>query len=283
MLKNVNLKRKLSRDEYKRLLPELQQRLFGLEKACWDNHVSTMVVVEGWDGAGKGEAIAALTQRMDPRGFKLYPITKPSAEELRRPWLWRFWMKVPDQGDMVIFNHSWYYRVLDGRVNKEANEVEWRQGYRDIIEFERTLADSGVVIIKLFLHISKKDQKKRLRVTEKDPLESWRVSADDWERHRRYDDYLGAIEDMLELTESEHAPWTVVEATSRWQARKRVFETIIAALEARLGALAPSFEAAHERAERESDLRVASEILDESKLETDDDTNDGSDGGGDEE
>ena len=271
MLKNVNLKKKLSRDEYKRLLPDWQQRVFGLEKACWDHRVSAIVVVEGWDGAGKGAAIAALTQRMDPRGFKLYPITSPGPEELSRPWLWRFWLKVPDQGDLVIFNHSWYYRVLDARVERETDEAEWRQGYRDIIEFERTLADSGVVIIKLFLHISKKDQKKRLRATERDPLESWRVTPADWDRHRRYDDYLVAIEDMLKLTESEHAPWTIVEATSRWHARKKVFETIIAALESRLGALAPSSEAAHARAESESDLRVVSELLDEGKLEQDDD------------
>jgi len=271
MLKNVNLKRKLTRDEYKRVVPDLQQRLFGLEKACWDNSVSSVVVVEGWDGAGKGGAIAALTQRMDPRGFKLYPITRPSAEERLRHWLWRFWMKVPDRGDMVIFNHSWYYRVLDARVDLEANEVEWRQGYRDIIEFERMLADSGVVMVKLFLHIGKKDQKKRLRAIERDPLESWRVTPVDWDRHRRYDEYLAAIEDMLELTESEHAPWTVVEATSRWYARKRVFETIVAALEARLGSLAPPFEAAHARAERELDLRLASELLEESKLDQDDD------------
>lgn len=271
MLKNVNLKRKLARDEYKRVLPDLQQRVFGLEKACWDNSVSSIVVVEGWDGAGKGAAIAALTQRMDPRGFKLYPITKPSQEERRRPWMWRFWMKVPDKGDMVIFNHSWYYRVLDARIDKETSEVEWRQGYRDIIEFERMMADSGVVIIKLFLHISKKDQKKRLRTTEKDPLESWRVTPTDWDRHRRYDDYMVAIEDMLELTESEHAPWTIVEASSRWYARKKIFDTIIAALETRLGALAPSSQDAHERAERESDLRDASEMLDENKLEQDQD------------
>lgn len=273
MLQDVNLKRKLTRDEYKQLLPDLQQRVFGLEKACWDNGVSSVVVVEGWDGAGKGNAIAALTQRMDPRGFKLYPITKPSAEERRRPWMWRFWMKVPDRGDMVIFNHSWYYRVLDARVDKETSEVQWQQGYRDIIEFERTLADSGVVIIKLFLHISRKDQKKRLRAIEKDPLENWRVTATDWDRHRRYDDYVVAIDDMLERTESEHAPWTVVEATSRWHARKRVFETVIAALEARLGELAPSFESAHARAERESDLRVISELFEQQKLEQDDDTN----------
>lgn len=271
MLKNVNLKKKLARDEYKRLLPDWQQRVFGLEKACWDHRVPAIVVVEGWDGAGKGAAIAALTQRMDPRGFKLYPIASPSPEERRRPWLWRFWLKVPDQGDLVIFNHSWYYRVLDARVNRETGQEQWPQAYRDIIEFERTLADSGVVIIKIFLHISKKDQKKRLRAIERDPLESWRVTPADWDRHRRYEEYLVAIEDMLERTGSEHAPWTIVEATSRWHGRKRVFETIIAALESRLGALAPSFEAAHARAERESDLRVVSELLDEGKLEQDDD------------
>ena len=239
MLENINLKRKLSREEYKRALPAVQHRLYDLEKACWDHGVPTVIVFEGWDAAGKGTAIAALTQRLDPRGFKLYPITAPRTYEQQRPWLWRFWLKVPNRGEMVIFDRSWYFRVLDERVERTIPEKAWRPAYRDIVEFERMLADDGTVILKFFLHISKKEQRERFRAIKANPLEAWRVSDADWARQKKYDEYLAAIEEMLELTESEYAPWTIVEATSKWFARKRIFDTIVAALEKRLGADAP--------------------------------------------
>lgn len=167
MLENINLKKKLSREEYKLALPNLQQRLYDLEKACWDHGIPTVIVFEGWDASGKGTAIAALTQRLDPRGFKLYPITAPRTYEQQRPWLWRFWLKVPNRGEMVIFDRSWYSRVMEERVEKSIPEKEWRQAYRDIVEFERMLADDGAVILKFFLHISKKEQKERFEAIKK--------------------------------------------------------------------------------------------------------------------
>lgn len=261
MLENINLKRKLSREEYKLALPGLQQRLYDLEKACWDHGVPTVILFEGWDAAGKGTAISALTQRLDPRGFKLYPITMARTYEQRRPWLWRFWLKVPNRGEMVIFDRSWYGRVLMDRVEGKVPEKSWRDAYRDITEFERMLADDGTAILKLFLHISKKEQKERFQALEKDPLEAWRVTADDWARHKKYGEYLGAIEEMLEWTESEFAPWTIVEATSKWFARKKIFEALIGVLEKRLGADAPAREDAGGAAARDADLREAMETL----------------------
>ena len=213
MLENINLKKKLSREASKRMLPPLQLRLNDLEKACWDQHVPTMMVFEGWDAAGKGTTISALTQRLDPRGFKLYPITSPRTYEQQRPWLWRFWLKVPNRGEMVIFDRSWYGRVMEERVERTIPEKAWRQAYRDIIDFERMLADDGTTILKFFLHISKKEQKERFRAIQEDPLEAWRVTPEDWNRHKKYDQYLAAIEEMLEQTESEYAPWTIVEAS----------------------------------------------------------------------
>ena len=239
MLENVNLKKKLSRQEYKRLLPNLQKRLYDLEKACWDQGVPSIIVFEGWDAAGKGTTIAAVTQRLDPRGFKLYPIAAPRTYEQQRPWLWRFWRRVPNRGEMVLFDHSWYGRVLEERVEKTIPEKEWRDAYRDIEEFERMLADDGVIILKFFLHIDKKTQKKRFQALEADPLEAWRVTDADWARHKKYDEYLAASEEMLELTDSEYGPWTIVEATSKWHARRKVFDTMIAAIESRLGSSAP--------------------------------------------
>ena len=262
MLENVDLKKKLSREEYKRLLPGLQRRLYDLEKACWDHGVSSIVVFEGWDAAGKGTAIATLTQRLDPRGFKLYPVTAPRTYEQQRPWLWRFWLKVPNRGEMVIFDHSWYGRVLEERVESIVPEKTWRQAFRDIVEFERVLADDGTVILKFFLHISKKEQKSRFEAIQADPLEAWRLTDQDWQRHKKYGLYLAASEEMLELTESEYAPWTIVEGTSRWYARRRIMDAVIAALEKRLGANAPRrTETPPKQASRDADLRAAMESL----------------------
>jgi AMP-polyphosphate phosphotransferase len=261
MLENINLKKKLSREEYKLVVPGLQTRLYDLEKACWDNGTPTIVVFEGWDASGKGTTIAALTQRLDPRGFKLYPITSPRTYEQQRPWLWRFWLKVPNRGEMVIFDHSWYGRVLEERVEGSIPEKTWRQAYRDIQDFERMLADDGTAFLKFFLHISKKEQRKRFELIQSDPLEAWRVTSADWTRNKKYDQYLAAYEDMLELTESEFAPWTIVEATSKWHTRRRVFETIIATLENWLGDKAPTPSKSQVDVKRDAELRAAMESL----------------------
>ena len=261
MLENINLKRKLSHADYNQALPLLQHRLYDLEKASWDHGVPTVIVFEGWDASGKGTATAALTQRLDPRGFRLYPITAPRTHEQQYPWLWRFWLKVPNRGELVIFDRSWYLRVLDERVERIVPEKQWRDAYRDIVEFERMLSDDGAVILKFFLHISKKEQKKRFRAIEDNPLEAWRVTAADWDRHRKYGAYLAATEEMLELTESEFAPWTIVEATSKWYARKKIFETIIASMEKHLGPKAPPPVELPAAAAKDAELRSAMESL----------------------
>jgi polyphosphate kinase 2 (PPK2 family) len=265
VLENINLDRKLSRDEYKNILPALQERLYDLEKACWDQNLPTVMVFEGWDASGKGTAIGALTQRLDPRGFKLYPIAAPRTYEQQRPWLWRFWLKVPNRGEMVVFDRSWYSRVLEERVERTIPEKAWRQAYRDIVEFERMLADDGTTVLKFFFHISKKEQKKRFEAIAADPLEAWRVADEDWARNKKYSEYFAASEEMLERTDSEFAPWTIVEATSKWWARKKVFEVIIAALEKRLGAGAPPRKTAEAAASMDADLRAAMDSLGGSK------------------
>ena len=265
MLENVNLKRRLSREEYSQYLPSLQRRLFELEKACWDHKISSIIVVEGWDAAGKGGAIAALTQRLDPRGFKVYATPPPRTYEQGFPWLWRFWQKIPNRGEMVIFDQSWYGRVLEERVMQTTDKPAWRAAFRDIVDFERMLADDGTVILKFFLHIDKKTQKRRFRKIAADPLEAWRITRADRERQSKYDQYLVATEEMLELTEAEYASWNIVEATSRWWARKKMLDAIIAALEHKLGRAAPPREASEEVTERDADLRAAMDTLDTSQ------------------
>jgi len=231
MLEAVELNKKLPKREYKAQIPALRARLYDLQKACWDAGIPSVILFEGWDAAGKGTTINLLTQRLDPRGFKLYAIQAARTTEKHMPWLWRFWLKLPNYGEMAIFDRSWYGRVLVERVEGLAQEHEWREAYQNIVDFERTIADDGYVVIKFFLHISKEEQKRRFRALEKDPLESWHIQPEDWEHHRKYQEYLLATEEMLERTETEWAPWTIVEATDRYWARVKVFQTIISRLE----------------------------------------------------
>jgi polyphosphate kinase 2 (PPK2 family) len=231
MLEKVDLTRKLPKREYKKLVPRLQRRLYDLEKGSWDAKISTVIVFEGWDAAGKGTSINLLTSRLDPRGFKLYPIQAARTFETHLPWLWRFWQKLPNYGEMAIFDRSWYGRVLVERVEGLTPEAEWRKGYRDIVDFERAIADDGYVVLKFWLHISRQEQKRRFKMLEKDPYKAWHVQSEDWEHHRKYNEYLLAVEEMLERTDTEWGPWTIVEATDRRWARVKIFETIIRRLE----------------------------------------------------
>lgn len=234
MLEKIDLSKKLSKKKYKKQLPRLQRRLYDLETAAWKAGVPSVILFEGWDAAGKGTAIRTLTQRLDPRGFKLYPIRAARTFEKMHPWLWRFWLKLPNYGEMAIFDRSWYGRVLVERVEELTAEREWRKAYRDIEDFEHALSDDGHVLVKFWLHISKKEQSRRFKLLKKNPLKAWQVTEEDWEHHRKYDQYLLAVEEMLERTETEWGPWTIVEATSRWWARVKIFNTIINALTTRL-------------------------------------------------
>jgi len=234
MLETVDLNKKLSKKEYKELLPALRNRLYDLQKACRDNSIPCIILFEGWDAAGKGTSINALTRRLDPRGVRIYSTQAPRTYESYMPWLWRFWIKLPNYGELAIFDRSWYGRVGVERVEKLVSDSIWRKGFRDIFDFERTIADDGYLLIKFFLHISRKEQARRFKKIEADPVEYWRVQPEDWEHHQKYDEYWVAYEEMFERTESEWGPWEIIEATNRRWARVRVFETIISRFEQEL-------------------------------------------------
>ncbi|HLY18184.1 MAG TPA: hypothetical protein VKR61_13220 [Bryobacteraceae bacterium] len=235
MLEKVDLTRSIPKEEYKSRLPVLQASLYELQLATSEAGLPSVIVFEGWEAAGKGTSINVLTSRLEPRAFKLHVIQEPRTHELHMPWLYRFWQRVPNYGHMGIFDRSWYRRVLDERVEKITPKSEWQKAYRDITDFERTLADDGYTFVKLFFHISKKEQKHRFRRIESDPLTCWQVQREDWKRHKKYDEYLVAVEEMLERTESEWGPWTIVEATDRYWTRIAVFEAIVRALKAAAG------------------------------------------------
>lgn len=237
MLEKINLKKKISKKEYKKIFPSLRMKLYALQKASWDAEIPVIILFEGWDAAGKGTSIQTLTSKLDPRGFKLYPIRAARTYENKRPWLWRFWIKIPGKGEWAIFDRSWYGRTLVERVEGLIPERSWRRAYRDIVNFERTLADEGYLIIKFFLHISRKEQKRRFDKLIADPLTAWQVLPEDWEHHKNYDQWRLAYEETFERTETESGPWTIVEATNRRYTNVKIFKTLTNSLETRLASM----------------------------------------------
>jgi polyphosphate kinase 2 (PPK2 family) len=231
MLQDVDLSRSLTKQELKAVLDPLGVRLGELQRALRSAKVPTLLVFEGWDAAGKGTIIGALMQPLDPRGYKVHTRKAATEDEAMRPFLWRYWLRMPAAGDLAIFDRSWYARVLADRVNKAVPRGTWREAYGEINDFERLLADGGACIVKFFLHISRKEQRRRFRALERDPAEAWKVTEDDWREHRRYKDYVAAVDEMLERTSTAHAPWTVVEAEDRRFGTAKVFETLAAAWE----------------------------------------------------
>lgn len=231
MLEIVDLRQKLEKDEYQKVFPPMEERLAELQRQIKEAKIPVVIVFEGWDAAGKGTCINRLMLPLDPRGFKVWPIFAPSDTERFYPFLWRFWNKLPARGRMAIFDHSWYTRVLDERVDKLVPAKVWKEGYDDIIGFERQLTDEGYVLVKFWFHISKKEQKKRFEDMDEDPATSWKITKEDWKRHKQYDDYLAAVEEMLQRTSGGNAPWTVVEAHDLRFARTKIFSTLISALE----------------------------------------------------
>ncbi len=234
MLEVVNLDQKLKKKEWKARRSAYRQRLYDLEKAAFDNKVPTIVIFEGWDAAGKGTCVQTLTSRLDPRGFTVWPIRAARTYEQKRPWLWRFWNKLPNYGHMAIFDRSWYGRVTVERVEYGLSPRDVQRAYNDIVDFERLIAVDGYAIVKFFLHISKKEQARRFKKIKKDPLESWRLEDEDLERHRNYETWLQVYEEMLERTDTSFGPWTIVEATSKWFMLDKVYSTLIEAMEHRL-------------------------------------------------
>lgn len=231
MLDQVDLTLTLSKQAYQQIIPLQMARLLELERLLYTQKLPVIIVFEGWDAAGKGTTIRRITERLDPRGFKVLPTNAPRTHEQQKPWLWRFWMQIPRHGQLAIFDRSWYGRVLVERVEGLTPVPEWIRAYEEINAFERTLADDQTVFVKFWLHISKAEQLRRFLYLSQQPELAWQVAAEDWEHHRNYDGYLAAVRDMLANTSTPVAPWTVVPATDANYRIYFVFRTLIERLE----------------------------------------------------
>jgi len=231
VLEHIDLEVSLAQKVYEGQLREYQVRLHALQRACDTARISTVVVFEGWDAAGKGTAVQKLTERLEPRAMEIFAVREARTREKQLPWLARFWDMLPAYGSMAIFDRSWYGRVLVERMEGLVPEAEWRQAYVDITSFEQALADDRYLIIKFFFHISREEQARRLAALQADPASAWQVEPADLRRHERYDEWLIAYEEMLLRTDAEWAPWTIVEATDANWARIKVFRTIAERME----------------------------------------------------
>ncbi len=225
-LDTVDLDAKVPRPAYEKRLEELQQEVYRLHVETFLAGGRAVVVFEGWDAAGKGGAIKRLTALMDPRGYKVWPISAPRDAEKRNPYLWRFWYRLPERGEIAIFDRSWYGRVLVERVEGFAHEDEWSRAYDEINAFEKMLTDDGVRVVKFFLHVDRKMQLARFEARETDPLKKYKLGPEDWRNRKKWRDYEDAIQDMLDHTHRPDAPWQLVAANDKKHARLVVLETV---------------------------------------------------------
>ncbi len=229
-LADLDLSRCLKRAPYDDRLAELQLQLVRIQQAYFLQGRTAAIVFEGWDAGGKGGTIRRISAVMDPRNFKVWPIGAPRSHYLDRHWLLRFMERVPPRGAISVFDRSWYGRVLVERVDGLTPEVRWRQGYGEIVEFERMLVDDGTRIAKLFFHISSKEQLRRFEARLKDPLKRWKLTAEDFRNHARRADYEAAIDDMFAETSVPDAPWCAIPAEDKKYARIAALEEIVARL-----------------------------------------------------
>ncbi len=216
-----------SKKAYHEELDALQLQLLQIQRAYHRNGQRAMVVFQGWDASGKGGAIRRLTEKLDPRGVRVHSIAAPSEEERSRHHLWRFWQRVPIPGRIAIFDRSWYGRVLVERVEGFASKAAWKRAYDELNEFEHTLIDDGVRIVKFFVHIDPEEQLRRFEERLRNPYKRWKLTVEDIRNRERWGDYEEAVDDMLEKTSTRCAPWNVVLGNHKWHARLDVLRNVV--------------------------------------------------------
>jgi polyphosphate:AMP phosphotransferase len=234
-IQDYDLNREITREEYDNKNEELRDKLQKLHNRVYLNKLPVVIVFEGNDAAGKGGSIRRLARALDPRGYEVHPISAPTPDELARHYLWRFHTRLPATGHFAIFDRSWYGRVLVERMEELTPPLRIMQAYNEINGFEYLLHEWGAAIVKFWMAIDKDEQLNRFKARENTPEKSWKLTDEDWRNREKWDAYEVAIDDMLRYTNTEYAPWTVVESNSKLFARIKVLETVVNALEKRLG------------------------------------------------
>jgi len=227
MLDTVDLSVTLTEAEYKRRLKALQNRLRLQAYQVYQQQRPVVLVFEGWDAAGKGGAIKRLTTCLDPRGYVVHPIAAPAGDDQDRHYLYRFWRRLPQTGQVAVFDRSWYGRVLVERVEGFSSEAAWQRAYAEINQFEQQLRARGTVICKFWLHTSPEEQLRRFQERAANPYKAWKLTPDDWRNREKRPQYEQAVNDMLAKTSTPAARWTIVAANDKHYARVMVLATVV--------------------------------------------------------
>ena len=236
ILSKVDLSKDVSKDEYKVKLEEYQKRLRELQVEAFNKGVSTILAFEGWDAGGKGGAIKRVAEALDPLDFSVHPYSAPNQVERLFHYLWRFWINVPAPGQIALFDRTWYGRVMVERIEKITPDVDWRRGYDEINEMEKEWTEANIVVLKFWLQIDKDEQARRFKERESNPEKLWKITDEDWRNRAKWAEYEDAVNEMIGRTNTDYAPWIIVEGNSKLYARLKVLKTIIDALEKKLKA-----------------------------------------------
>jgi AMP-polyphosphate phosphotransferase len=227
MLETIDLTHTLNRQAYVREVTRRQIQLRELGYQVYLQKRPVILVFEGWDAAGKGGAIKRITEKLDPRGYVVYPISAPEGEDRTRHYLYRFWRRLPERGQIAIFDRSWYGRVLVERVEGFAKEAEWKRAYKEINSFERQLREFGIILVKFWIHISREEQLRRFEERQAIGYKAWKLTEEDWRNREKWTAYEDAVEQMLVKTSTATAPWTLIEGNDKYWARTKVLARLV--------------------------------------------------------
>ncbi len=233
-LASIELDKTITDEEYKKELDALQKRLGELHNELYHKKIPVIIAYEGWDAAGKGGNIKRIAAALDPRGYEVHPIASPEPAEKARHYLWRFWNRLPKDGHIAIFDRTWYGRVMVERLEGFCSENDWQRAYNEINEFEYELADWGAVVIKFWVQIDKDTQLARFTDRQNTPEKQWKITDEDWRNREKWDLYEGAVDEMLQKTNTKFAPWIVLESNDKKYARIKALKTVIKAIEKKL-------------------------------------------------
>jgi polyphosphate:AMP phosphotransferase len=219
VLGKLDLTKSLSKQNYEKQLAKYQGRLGELSRLAREKKRSSIVLLEGWDAAGKGGLIRRIVPAMDARQYRIIPIAAPTDEERAQHYLWRFWRHIPRAGRVTIYDRSWYGRILVERVEGLAHENEWMRAYTEINNFEEQLTENGIVLVKFWLHISSDEQLARFKAREQIPFKQYKITEEDYRNRDKWDAYENAVNDMVERTSTSNAKWHLIEGNDKYHAR----------------------------------------------------------------
>jgi polyphosphate kinase 2 (PPK2 family) len=217
----------MDEETYKKELVLNQVALSQLGFQVYVQQRPVIILFEGWDAAGKGGAIKRMSEKLDPRGYVVHSIAAPAGEDKTHHYLYRFWRRLPEAGQIAIFDRSWYGRVMVERIEGFCKEADWKRAYREINQFEQQLVDFGTILFKFFLHITNEEQLRRFQDRSSDKLRSWKLTSEDWRNREKWPQYEEAVNEMLLRTSTLRAPWTVVEGNDKRYSRVKVLKTLV--------------------------------------------------------